>query len=61
MTTTRGSHALGNATKEDSRGQRIVKQGRGQKIDLAVSAGMAHDVAGWVDVPPVRGEVVFLE
>jgi phage terminase large subunit-like protein len=37
---------IANATiKEDSRGQRIVKQNRGQKIDLAVCAVMAWDRA----------------
>jgi phage terminase large subunit-like protein len=40
------SRHIANATiKEDSRGQRIVKQARGQKIDLAVCAVMADDVA----------------
>ena len=37
---------IGNATvKEDSRGARIVKQAKGQKIDLAVCAVMAYDRA----------------
>lgn len=37
---------IANATiKEDSRGQRIVKVARGQKIDLAICAFMAHDQA----------------
>lgn len=37
---------IANATvKEDSRGQRIAKKARGQKIDLAICAVMADDVA----------------
>jgi phage terminase large subunit-like protein len=41
---------IANATvKEDSRGARIVKQARGQKIDLAVCAVMAYDRA---KIPP---------
>jgi phage terminase large subunit-like protein len=37
---------LGNATiKEDQNGARIVKKARGQKIDLAVAAIIAHDRA----------------
>ena len=38
-------HIANATTKEDSRGVRIVKQARGQKIDLAVCAFMAHDQA----------------
>ena len=38
-------HIENATTKEDSRGVRIVKQARGQKIDLAICAFMGHDVA----------------
>lgn len=38
-------HIANATTKEDSRGVRIVKQARGQKIDLAVCAFMGYDVA----------------
>lgn len=56
---------IANATiKEDSRGQRIVKQARGQKIDLAVCAVMADDVARSQLPEPVRViddiEIVYL-
>lgn len=38
-------HIANATTKEDSRGVRIVKQARGQKIDLAVCAFMGYDAA----------------
>ena len=38
-------HIANATTKEDSRGIRIVKQARGQKIDLAICAFMGHDQA----------------
>lgn len=50
---------IANATvKEDSRGARIVKQARGQKIDLAICAVMAYDRArtgGGLSVYEARG------
>jgi phage terminase large subunit-like protein len=54
---------MANATiKEDGRGQRIVKQARGQKIDLAVCAAMAHDTASRHEPEPEwSGRVTFLD
>jgi phage terminase large subunit-like protein len=54
---------IANATiKEDARGQRIVKQARGQKIDLAVCAVMADDVASrQVEEYQYTGDVFFLD
>lgn len=45
-------HIANATTKEDSRGVRIVKVARGQKIDLAICAVMVHDQARTQTVKP---------
>jgi len=47
-------HVAAATVKEDSRGQRIVKQARGQKIDLAVCAVMGLSVAHGPAATPSR-------